>query len=92
MFALMLLSGAVASIRKRILMCLIIALTVVEFAAGLIVEFNPSLVHLGWDAALKISGLAVLVVMMRPVTLCLRPGSTGWMTGHAEVIDQTDYT
>jgi hypothetical protein len=72
MFALMLLSGAVASIRKRILMCLIIALTVVEFAAGLIFEFNPSLNRSGWDTALKISGLAILAVMIFKQTF--RPG------------------
>src|SRR4029077_2960212 len=63
MFALMLFSGAVAAIRKRILMYLVIALTVLEFTADLIVEFNPSLGHWGWDTALKISGKAILVVM-----------------------------
>jgi Ion channel len=72
MFALMLLSGAVASIRTRILMYLIIALTVVEFAADLIVEFNPSFRHLGWDTALKICGLTILVVMTLKQTF--RPG------------------
>jgi hypothetical protein len=45
MFALMLFSGAVASIRKRIPTYLIIALTVVPFTADLIVEFNPSFAH-----------------------------------------------
>jgi hypothetical protein len=44
-------------------MYLVIALTVLEFTADLIVEFNPSLGHWGWDTALKISGLAILVVM-----------------------------
>src|SRR5882724_2369739 len=62
MFALMLFSGAVASIRNKILIYLIIALTVLEFTADLIVEFNPSFAHPGWDTALKISGLAILVI------------------------------
>ena len=72
-FALMLLSGAVASIRKRVLMYLIIALTVVEFAAGLIFELNPSLHQSGWDTTLKISGLAILAVMTLKQTF--RPGA-----------------
>ena len=50
-FALMLFSGAVATIRKRVLMYLIIALTVLEFTADLIVEFDPSFGHPGWDSA-----------------------------------------
>ena len=62
-FALMLFSGAVATIHKRVLMYLIIALTVLEFTADLIVEFNPSFSHPAWDTALKISGLSILVVM-----------------------------
>ena len=72
MFALMLFSGAVASIRNRILIYLIIALTVLEFAADLIVEFDPSFGHPGWDTALKISGLAILVVVTLKQTF--RPG------------------
>jgi Ion channel len=71
-FALMLFSGAVATIHKRVLMYLIIALTVLEFTADLIVEFNPSFGHLGWDTALKISGLSILVVMTLRQTF--RPG------------------
>jgi len=71
-FALMVFSGAVATIRKRMLMYLVIALTVVEFTADLIVEFKPSLGHWGWDTALKISGLAILVVMTLKHTF--RPG------------------
>src|SRR3989454_31382 len=47
-FALMLFSGAVATIRKKILMYLVIALTGVELIADLIVEFSPSLGHRGW--------------------------------------------
>src|SRR6266404_4443106 len=71
-FTLMLFSGAVATIRQRILMYLIIAVTVLEFMADLIVEFNPSLGHRGWETALKISGLAILVVMTLRHTF--RPG------------------
>lgn len=71
-FALMVFSGAVATIRKRVLMYLVIALTVLEFAADLIVEFNPSFGHPGWDTALKISGLAILLVMTLRQTF--RPG------------------
>jgi hypothetical protein len=72
MFALMIFSGAVATIRKRIVMYLVITLTVLELAADLIVEFIPSLGHWGWDTALKISGLAILVVMTLKHTF--RPG------------------
>jgi hypothetical protein len=53
-------------------MYLIMALTVLEFTADLIVEFNPSLGYWGWDTALKISGLAILVVMTLKHTF--RPG------------------
>ena len=41
-FAIMLLSGAIATVHKRILIYLIIALTILEFTADLIAEFNPS--------------------------------------------------
>jgi Ion channel len=53
-------------------MYLVVAVTVLEFKAELIVEFNPLLGHLGWDTALKVSGLAILVVMTRRHTF--RPG------------------
>jgi hypothetical protein len=62
-FALMLLSGALATVYARILMYLIIALTILEFTADLIVEFNPSFSFGGWDTAIKLSGMAILVVM-----------------------------
>jgi ion channel len=71
-FALMLFSGAVATIRNRILMYLVVGLTVLEFTADLIVEFHPSLGYWGWDTALKISGMAILVVMT--LTHTFRPG------------------
>jgi hypothetical protein len=71
-FALMLFSGAIATIRNRILLFLIIAVTALEFIADLIVEFHPSLAYWNWDTALKIFGLAILVVMTLKHTF--RPG------------------
>ena len=71
-FAFMLFSGAVATIRQKALTYLVVGVTVLEFAADLIVEFNSSLGHLGWDTALKVSGLAILVVMTLGHTF--RPG------------------
>ena len=43
-----------------------------EFTADLIIEFNPSLGHWGWDTTLKICGLAILIVMTLKHTF--RPG------------------
>ena len=71
-FALMLFSGAIATIRHRALMYLVVALTVLEFTADLIVEFNPLIGHLGWDTAMKVSGMAIVVVMTLRHTF--RPG------------------
>jgi hypothetical protein len=71
-FALMLFSGAIATIRQRALMYLVVAVTVIEFTADLIVEFNAALGYLGWDTTLKVSGLAILVVMTLRHTF--RPG------------------
>jgi hypothetical protein len=71
-FAFMVFSGAVATIRQRALMYLVVALTVLEFVADLIVEVNPSLAHVGWNTALKVSGLTILVVMTLRHTF--RPG------------------
>ena len=62
-FALMLLSGAIATVHKRFLIYLIIALTILEFTADLIAEFNPSFSPRGWDSGLKVFGMAILVVM-----------------------------
>jgi Ion channel len=73
--AMMLFSGALATIRDRVLMYLIIAVTVLEFTADLIVEFNPSVGHLGWDTSLKVFGMAILVVMT--VRHVFRPGPIG---------------
>src|SRR5436305_9621723 len=72
LFAIMLFSGAIATIRHRFLMYLVIAVTALEFTGDLIVEFNPWLGHRGWDTALKISGMAILVVMTLKHTF--RPG------------------
>jgi hypothetical protein len=72
-FALMLLSGAIATVNRRILMSLIIALTILEFTADLIVEFNPSFSPMGWDTALKVLCMAILVVMTLKQTFLL-PG------------------
>lgn len=71
-FALMLFSGVIATIRHRTLLYLIVAVTALEFAADLIVEFKPTLGYWNWDTALKISGLAILVVMTLKHTF--RPG------------------
>jgi hypothetical protein len=62
-FALMLLSGAIATVNKRMLLSLIIALTILEFTADLIVEFNPCFSLRGWDTGLKVFCMAILVVM-----------------------------
>jgi hypothetical protein len=72
-FALMLLSGAIATVEKRMLISLIIALTILEFTADLIVEFNPSFSPRGWDTALKVFSMAILVVMTLKQTFLL-PG------------------
>jgi len=62
-FALMLFSGAIATVDKRILMYLIIALTCLEFTADLIAEFEPSFSPRDWDTALKVFCMALLVIM-----------------------------
>jgi hypothetical protein len=71
-FALMLFSGAIATIRNRILMYLVLAVTILQFTADLIVEFHLLRGDRGWDTALKISGMAILVVMTLMHTF--RPG------------------
>jgi Ion channel len=71
-FALMLVSGAIATIRQPIIMYLIIALTILEFTSDLIVEFKPSLIQWDWDTALKVLGMAILVIMTLRQTF--RPG------------------
>jgi hypothetical protein len=71
-FALMLVSGAIATIGQPIIMYLIVGLTLLEFTTDLIVEFNPSLIQWDWDTALKVVGMATLVVMTLKQTF--RPG------------------
>jgi hypothetical protein len=71
-FALMLVSGAIATIRQPIITYLILVLTLLEFTADWIVEFKPSLIHWDWDTALKVLGMVVLVVMTLKTTF--RPG------------------
>jgi hypothetical protein len=72
-FAIMLLSGAIATVHKRLLTYLIVALTILEFTADLIAEFNPSFSPRGWDTALKVFCMAILVVMTLKQTFLL-PG------------------
>ena len=62
-FALMLFAGAIATVEMRMLIYLLVALTIVEFAADLAVEFNPSFNSGGADSALKVFCMLILVVM-----------------------------
>jgi len=62
-FALMLLSGAIATVDRPMLRYLIFILTILEFTADLIVEFNPSFSPRGSDTMLKVFGMVILVVM-----------------------------
>jgi hypothetical protein len=62
-FALMLLSGALATVHKRMLVYLLVGLTVLEFTADLLAEFDASFSTRGWDSALKVLCMAILVVM-----------------------------
>jgi len=80
-FALMLLSGAIATLDRPIVMSLIIALSILEYAADLFVEFNPSFSFRGWDTALKVSGLAILVVMTLKQTFLPGPVSVHRVMG-----------
>src|SRR5258708_23179523 len=61
--ALMLFSGAVATIRQRIFLYLIVALTVLEFTADLVVQFNSFFGHSPLDPALTVSATPILVVL-----------------------------
>lgn len=72
-FAIMLFSGAIATVHKRVLIYLIVALTILEFTADLIAEFDPSFSSRGWDTALKVFCMAILVVMTLKQTFLL-PG------------------
>ena len=72
-FALVLFSGAIATVHKRVLTYLIIALTILEFTADLAAEFDASFSSRGWDSALKVFCMAILVVMTLKQTFLL-PG------------------
>ena len=80
-FALVLLSGAIATVNKRILTSLIIVLTILEFTADLIVEFNPSFSLRGCDTALKVVCVAILVVMTLKQTFLPGPVSVHRVMG-----------
>jgi hypothetical protein len=80
-FALMLLSGAIATVQKQLLVYLIIVLTILEFTADLIMEFNPSFSFRGWDTALKVFGMAILVVMTLKQTFLPGPVSVHRVMG-----------
>ncbi len=80
-FALLLLSGAIATMDKPLLMSLIIALSILEYGADLFVEFNPAFSFRGWDTALKVSGLAILVVMTLKQTFLPGPVSVHRVMG-----------
>jgi Ion channel len=80
-FALMLLSGAIATVKKRIVMVLIVALTLLEFTADLLVEFDPSFSPQGWDTAIKVFCMATLVVMTLKQTFLPGPVSVHRVMG-----------
>lgn len=80
-FALMLLSGALATVCARMLMCLIIGLTILEFTADLIVEFNPSFIPTGGDTGLKVFCMCILVVMTLKQTFLPGPVSVHRVMG-----------
>jgi hypothetical protein len=72
-FSVLLLSGAIATVQKRLLIFLLIALTILEFTADMIAEFDPSFIPTKWDSALKVICMAILVVMTLKQTFHL-PG------------------
>ncbi len=80
-FALMLFSGAIATISKRMLLILIIGLAVLGFTADLVVEFNPSFSARGWDTGLKVFGMAILVIMTLKQTFLPGPVSVHRVMG-----------
>jgi len=60
-------------VNKPMARLLIIAVTILQFTSDVIVEFNPSFSPMGWDTALKVSCMAILVVMTLKLTFLL-PG------------------
>lgn len=71
-FALILVSGAFATIRHRILIALVVVLTVATFALSAIAEFNPRDTSSVLETALKLVCLSILVCMT--VRQTVRPG------------------
>jgi hypothetical protein len=68
-FALVLLSGAVATVNKRMLMSLIIVLTILEVTSDLIFEFNTSFSPRGWDSVLKVFAWPVVMTLKQTFLL-----------------------
>jgi len=62
-FALMLFSGAIATISKPMPMYFIFALTILGFTADVTAEFNHSFSPRVWDTAIKVFCMLILVVM-----------------------------
>jgi hypothetical protein len=62
-------------------MWLIIALSALEYAADLFVEFNPAFSFRGWDTGLKVAGMAILVVMTLKQTFLPGPVSVHRVMG-----------
>lgn len=71
-FVLTLISGAIATIRSRILMCLVIVLTISALTADVIAEFALWGIQSYWETALKLACLSILVFMTLRQTF--RPG------------------
>ena len=71
-FGLTIVSGALVTIRNRILTYVVIGLTLSAFTADMISEFAPSLSHAEWEGALKLACMSILVFMTLKQTL--RPG------------------
>jgi hypothetical protein len=71
-FVLTLIFGASATIRHRIVIYLVVALTLSTFAVDLIAEFAPSLTRPALDSSLKLACLSILVFVTLRQTL--RPG------------------
>jgi hypothetical protein len=80
-FGLMLFSGAIATISKRMLLILIVGLAILGFTADLVVEFNPSFSARGWDTGLKVFGMAILVIMTLKQTFLPGPVSVHRVMG-----------
>jgi hypothetical protein len=71
-FALMLIFGAFATIRHRITIYFVVALTITTLAADLRTELSPSLGFAALDTALRVGSLSIMFYMTLKRTL--RPG------------------